>query len=402
MPPKVIPLNAARWDRAEIDAVVEVLEKGRNLRMGRRTLEFEERVAALLGKRSGIMVNSGSSALELAVQLLRLPAGSEVVTTPLCFSTDVAPLVRAGLVPAFVDVEPGTCCVDVERIEEMIGERTGALLFPDLVGNVPDWDRIREIADRHELLVMEDSCDTLGARLRGRPTGERAHVAVTSFNQSHLVTCAGTGGLVAVDDPELEAQARLARNWGRSSSRFGSGPRDFRGDLEDAELEGIPYHRDFVFESLGYNFESVEILAAFGLVQLAKLDRFAADRARWVERHARFFSDHEDRFLLPRQHPEVETTWQCYPLVVRAGAGFSRNELHRFLEERGVISRPIWTGNILRHPGFRDIECRRARGGYPVADDVMANGLLVACHHALEEADVHRIHEVMEEFLGSR
>ncbi len=400
MPPKVVPLNAASWDRAEIDAVVEVLEKGRNLRMGRRTRLFEERVAALLGKRSGIMVNSGSSALELAVRLIRLQPGSEVVTTPLCFSTDVAPLVRAQLVPAFVDVEPGTCCIDVARIEEMIGERTGALLVPDLVGNVPDWDRIREIGERHGLLLVEDSCDTLGARLRGRPPGERADLSVTSFNQSHIVTCAGTGGLLAVDDPELEVQARLARNWGRSSSRHGSGPRDFEGDLEDATLDGIPYHRDFVFESLGYNFEAAEILAAFGLAQLDKLEHFAAARARWVERHARFFSDHEDRFVLPRQLPELETTWQCYPIVVRPDAGFARNELHRFLEERGVVSRPIWTGNILRHPGFRDIECRRARGGYPVADEVMAGGLLVACHHALDEADVDRIHEVFDQFLG--
>lgn len=397
---RTVALNRAVWDRAEIDAVLAVLERHGNLRMGRRTKAFEERVAALLGKRRGILVNSGSSALELGVRLLGLPEGSEVITVPLTFSTDVAALVRARLVPVFVDVEPGTYVVDIDAIEPMITERTRALLIPNLIGNVPDWDRLRAIADRHGLLLFEDSCDTLGARLRGRPPGERAHVSATSFNQSHIVTCAGTGGLVAVDDDDRDALGRLERNWGRSSSRYGSGPQDFRGESLEARIDGIPYHRDFVFETLGSNLEGSEILAAFGLAQLDKLESFGAARARWFGRHAGFFARHESRFVLPRQLAQVETNWMCYPITVRDDAGFARNDLHRFLEEHGVVSRPIWTGNILRHPGFRDIPCRRAPGGYPVADQVMRGGLLVACHHGLEEADVDHIHAVFESFLA--
>src|SRR6476620_7050055 len=138
------------------------------------------------------MCNSGSSALYLAVELLDLPAGSEVLTSPLTFSTDVAPLVRAGLVPVFVDVEPDTYNVDVDAIEPMISPRTRAVLVPNLIGNVPDWDRIRAIADAHGLQVIEDSCDALGSTLRGTPTGSRSDISVTSLALAHVITAAAT------------------------------------------------------------------------------------------------------------------------------------------------------------------------------------------------------------------
>src|SRR4029077_3115560 len=146
-----------------------------------------------------VMCNSGSSALYLAVELLALEPGDEVVTSSVTFSTDVAPLVRTGLVPAVVDVDPRTFQIDVEQIEEMVGPRTRAILAPNLIGNAPDWDRIREIADRHDLKVVEDSCDALGLTLRGSPTGARADISVTSFALSHIITAAGTGGMACFD-----------------------------------------------------------------------------------------------------------------------------------------------------------------------------------------------------------
>jgi CDP-6-deoxy-D-xylo-4-hexulose-3-dehydrase len=397
---EIVPLAGAVWDRSEIDAVVEVLERHGRLRMGRRTNDFEARVAALLGKRHGIMVNSGSSALDVGVTLLELPPGSEVITPPLTFSTTVACIVHAGLVPAFVDAERHSLVIDIDRIEEMVGDRTRAMVVPNLVGNVPDWDRLREIADRRDLLLLEDSCDTLGTSLRGRPPGERADISCTSFNESHIVTCAGTGGLVAVDDERLEVEARLIRNWGRSSSRHGAGPQDFEGDLFEAEVGGVRYHRDFVFERIGHNLESVEILAAFGLVQLGKLETFAAARRARFAEHAAFFATRAEHFLLPRQLPELETTWMQYPLVVRDEAPFDREAMHRYLEQRGVIARPIWTGNILRHPGFEKIECRTTNEGYPVSDEVLRGGLLIAAHHGMLDAHVAQIHQVVDAFLA--
>ena len=181
-------------DEEEIEAVVAVLRGGPTaLRIGRHVRGFEQGVAELFGKARGIMVNSGSSALYLAVELLGLEPGDEVLTSPLTFSTDIAPLVRSGLVPVFVDVERDTYNLDVDGVEAMIGPRTKAILAPNLIGNAPDWDRLREIADRHGLQVIEDSCDSLGATLRGTPTGTRADISVTSFALSHIITAAGTG-----------------------------------------------------------------------------------------------------------------------------------------------------------------------------------------------------------------
>src|SRR5262245_11372876 len=149
-------------DRA-VDAVSAVLRGGpQALRIGGQVRVFEARIAALFGKQRGVMCNSGSSALYLAVELLGLQPGDEIVTSPVTFSTDIAPMVRAGLVPVFVDVEADTYNVDVAAIETMIGPRTRAILAPNLIGNVPDWDAIRAIADAHDLQVVEDSCDALG------------------------------------------------------------------------------------------------------------------------------------------------------------------------------------------------------------------------------------------------
>src|SRR6188768_4284987 len=150
-------------DEREIDAVVEVLRSGpQGLWPGRRVIAMQREVSALFGKRLGVMVNSGSSALYLALELLDLPADAEVVTCALTFSTDVAPIVRGGWTPVFVDAEADTYCIDVARVEEMITPKTGAILVPNLIGNVPDWDALRVIADRHGVALIEDSCDTIG------------------------------------------------------------------------------------------------------------------------------------------------------------------------------------------------------------------------------------------------
>src|SRR4051812_38128462 len=207
-------------DQREIDAVVRVLEAPGRLAIGPRVAEFEQRGAELLAKRHGVMVNSGTSALWLAVDLLGCERGDEVITSPLTFSSDIAPLVRSGIVPVFVDVEPDTFQIDVDAIEAMIGPRTKAILTPNLVGNCPDWDRIRAIADAHGLLVVEDSCDVLDCYLRGTRTGTRSDISVTSFARSHAMTAAGNGGMIGVDDDDWFDQTLMRRRWGRRSETY--------------------------------------------------------------------------------------------------------------------------------------------------------------------------------------
>src|SRR5918998_502764 len=254
------------------------------MRIGKNVKAMEQRVAALFGKRLGVMCSSGSSALYLAIEVLGLEPGDEIVTSSVTFSTDIAPMVRAGLVPTFVDVTPDTFQIDVDGIEEMIGPRTRAILAPNLIGNAPDWDRIREIADRHGLKVVEDSCDALGLTLRGTPTGTRADISLTSFALSHIITAAGTGGMVCFDDDALADRALLLRRWGRRSEvqLFGSRKRvdtRFFSTIE-GDVDAIEYDNLFIFDEVGWNFEPSELSAAFGLVQLSKLSANLARRQR--------------------------------------------------------------------------------------------------------------------------
>ncbi len=302
----------AVYDHEEIEAILGVLKDGAGtLRIGKNVAEMERRVAELFGKRAGVMCNSGSSALYLAVELLDLEPGSEVITSPLTFSTDLAPLIRAGLVPVFVDVEPDTFNVDVTAIEAMVGPQTRAILLPNLAGNAPDWDRVRTIADRHDLLVIEDSCDALGARFAGTPTGTRSDISVTSFALSHIITCAGNGGMVLLDDDRLRDRCLSLRRWGRRSEPqlFGTrrGERNFWEDLD-----GIRYDSLFIFDDVAWNFEPSELGAAFGLRQLDKLPVNYARRERNFTLYNEFLASHADAFVAPRQLAGLDTAWLSY------------------------------------------------------------------------------------------
>ncbi|WP_436772418.1 DegT/DnrJ/EryC1/StrS family aminotransferase [Yinghuangia sp. YIM S09857] len=397
-----IPYAGSVHDQAEIDAMLAILNGPPSaMTIGRNVAAMEREVAALFGKSHGLMCNSGSSALYLAIELLRLAPGDEIITSTLTFSTDIAPMVKAGLVPVLADVDPDSFQIDVDRIEGLIGPRTKAILTPNLAGNAPDWDRIREIADRHGLVVVEDSCDALGATLRGTPTGTRADISVTSFAMSHIITCAGNGGMVLVDDEALRDRGLMLRRWGRRSELqlFGSkkGNRDFF-----EEIDGVLYDNLFIFDEIGWNFEPSELGAAFGLAQLAKLPQFLATRQRHFAAHHAFFSKHPEAFVAPRQTDGLETGWLNFPAIVNPEAGFSRGDLQQFLEARGVSTRTVWSGNILRQPGFKDIAHRADPDGYPNADRVMEYAFIVPLNHRMDDEDTAYIHEQVEAFLASR
>jgi CDP-6-deoxy-D-xylo-4-hexulose-3-dehydrase len=389
-------------DEREIEAVVEVLRSGpQGLWPGRRVGKMEREVAALFGKQAGVMVNSGSSALYLAIELLGLAPGSEIVTCGLTFSTDIAPIIRAGLIPVFVDCELDTFCVDTTRIEEMITARTGALLIPNLIGNAPDWDAIQAIAQRHGLPTIEDSCDTLGPLLRGRPTGERSTMTVTSFANSHILTAGGNGGMLLLDDEDARDRALMLRRWGRRSEvQFFGSKRGERNFWED--VDGIRYDNQFIFDELAWNFEPSEMGAAFGLEQLKKLGGNLARRRHLFDRYTEFFSGHQDRLGIPRQTPELETAWLGYPLVISADAGFKRPDLQSFLDAHGIDTRTIWTGNVTRQPMLRGRTLRRPEDGLPNADIIMERGVLLPLSHAIDDATLDFVLATLALFLSSR
>lgn len=376
----------ATYGEEEIAAVTEALrERALTLTGGPAVHAFEARVAALMGQEHGVMVNSGSSALMLAVASSDLPPGSEVITPALTFATTVAPVVQLGLRPAFVDVEVDTFVVDVDRVEAMIGPETSAILVPDLVGNVPDWPRLRALADAHGLALIEDAADTIGPTWDGQPTGRFADATIASFYASHVVTCAGTGGLVAMKDPEQAARARQLRGWGRRTARSGESE-----DLEarlSVPVDGAIYDAKYVFDALGFNFMPSELGAAFGLVQLDGLPAASEARRDNVARHRALLGEWPDWYRLPVQRPQVQTAWHGFAFTLHDEAPFTRNQLQRFLEERGIQTRAVLTGNMLRQPAMQGVDLRRDPAGYAEADRVMRQGLMFGCHQAMVEDD---------------
>lgn len=390
-----VPYGRTVHGEEEINAVVEVLRT--STQMGKNVRALEDTIAGLYAKRYGIGVNSGSSALYLAADLLNYEPGTEIITPALTFSTTVAPQVKRNWVPAFVDVEEGTYNINVQQVEAMITPKTKAMIIPNLIGNLPDWKVLREIADRHGLFLLEDSADTLGAEINGTSSGRFTDMSTTSFYGSHIVNCAGNGGMLCVNSEAFYDRGRLLRSWGRSSSLFVESEKI--ENRFNVEVDGIPYDAKFVFEEPGYNIEPSELGAAFGLVQVSKLgDNIDKRTANYTQMRS-FFEQYEEYFVLPRQLPESRTGWLAFAVTLKESAPFERRDLQIFLEKRNIQTRTVFTGNILRQPGFKQVLHKATPEGYPEADKVMRGGMLLACHHGLDQMQIDHIKESVTAFM---
>jgi CDP-6-deoxy-D-xylo-4-hexulose-3-dehydrase len=390
-----VPYGTTVHGEDEIAAVVNVLRT--STQMGKHVREMEDRVAALYDKKKGIMVNSGSSALYLAADLLNYEPGAEIITPALTFSTTVAPIVKKGWIPSFIDVEEGTYNVDANKVEEMITPKTKAMIIPNLIGNLPNWKQLREIADKYNLFVLEDSADTLGAEIDGLSSGRFTDMSTTSFYGSHIINCGGNGGMLCVNNDAHYDRGRLLRSWGRSSSLFVDSEKI--ENRFNVEVDGIPYDAKFVFEEPGYNMEPSEMGAAFGIVQLNKLGHNIDTRARNYDRMREFFSQYEEFFILPKQLPNSRTAWLSFAPTIREKAPFIRRDLQIFLEKRNIQTRTVFTGNILRQPGFKNLPSKVAKNGYPESDKVMRGGMLLACHHGLRDEQIVHVMDSVTNFM---
>jgi CDP-6-deoxy-D-xylo-4-hexulose-3-dehydrase len=390
-----VPYGCTVHGEEEIEAVNHVLRT--STQMGKHVREMEDRVAALFDKKYGIMVNSGSSALYIAVEILDLPKGSEVITPALTFATTVAPQIRNGLIPVLVDVEPGTYCIDADKVEEMITDKTRAMIIPNLIGNLPDWDKLSALAKKYDLKVIEDSADTLGGTIHGKSSGIYSDISITSFYGSHVINAAGNGGMLCVNTEALRDRAKLLRSWGRSSSLFVESEKI--ENRFNVKVDGIEYDAKFVFEDLGYNLEPSEMGAAFGLVQLGKLDHNISEREKNFQYMSDFFSKYEDWFILPKQLPDSRTGWLAYAITIKEEAPFKRREFQIYLEKRNIQTRTVFTGNVARQPLFQKVEFRSPDNGLPYSDEVMRGGVLLACHHGLNEEQRIHVTSTITEFL---
>jgi len=385
------------YGQEEIDAVVKCLSE--STQMGNYSRKFEAKIANLFSKKHCLYVNSGSSALFVGVEAFDFPSGSEVITPALTFSTSIGCLIKNNLIPVFTDVEPLTYNIDCSQIEDLISDKTVAILAPNLMGNLCDWPKIREIADKYNLIVIEDSADTLGATVNGKSSGFYSDMSITSFYGSHIINCAGNGGALAINDDKVMEKAKLLRSWGRSSSLFDEKSESIENRF-NVNLDGIEYDAKFVFEAVGYNLEGNELGASFGMAQLEKLDQNIKTRQDNFKRQCKFFATHSQFFSNPIESSDFETAWLAFPILIKEDAPFTRRDFQIYLEERNIQTRVVFTGNVLRQPMTKNVEKRVRSSGYPNADAVMQRGVLLPLHHGLTESMFSRFQETVNEFVA--
>ena len=393
-----VPYAQSVHGQAEIDAVVNVLKT--STQMGKNVTEMENKVATMFSKKYGLMTNSGTSSLMLAAEAANLPKGSEVITAAFTFATTVTPILKNSLIPVFMDAEKDTLNINASRIEEFITDKTSAIWIPNMLGNIPDWDIIRNVADKHGLLVLEDSADTLGGTLRGTPTGDRTDISITSFYGSHIINCGGNGGWIGVNDKDIARKARLLRSWGRTSAEFADIIESESLDKRfGTELNGIEYDAKFIFEYPGYQLEPNEMGAAFGLVQLSNFDNVKKMRIAAYTRMESIFKKYSQFVRTGIPHPDAEIIWMHFPFVIEENAPFSRKDVQKFFELRGIQTRPPFSGNILNQPMMKGQQYI-ANDSYDNSNDMMKNGILLGSHQGLTEEQFDHIESVCSEFFN--
>ena len=398
---KKIYYGKAVYDNKEINAVLKVLKNNSlSLIDGSNVKKLEKEISKLFGKKYALMVNSGSSANLLALSSFNFKKGSEIITPNLTFSTTVAPIFQLDLIPKFIGVEKQKFIADTSHIEKAISKKTVAIMIPNLIGNIADWNKIYSIAKKYKLKVIEDSADTIGYKLNGKNTGKLSDVVTNSFYASHIINGAGTGGIVCFNDYKLYQKAKLLRGWGRSSATFNES--ENINKRFNIKVDGVDYDAKYVFSDAGYNFLPSEISAAFALVQLKKLKDNIRKRNKNFEYLLNFFRKYDGLFELPKQNKGVITPWLAFPLVIKENKYFKRKNLQIYLEKNNIQTRTIFTGNILRQPIMKKRVYKKIKNAEKEANNVMKNGLLIGCHQGLTYQDLKYISKKFKNFIDNR
>ena len=377
------------------------------LTAGRFTEEFEGRLAEYFDVDSVLLVNSGSSANLVAVATLtspklgdrRLKPGDEVITVAAGFPTTVAPILQNRLIPIFVDVELGTYNAIPEQVAAAIGPRTRAIMLAHTLGNPWEVETIMGLARKHDLWVIEDNCDALGSLYDGHKTGSFGHIGSLSFYPAHHITL-GEGGAVICSTEELTRIARSIRDWGRDCY-CASGENNTCGRRFSQQFGTLPpgYDHKYVYSHIGYNLKATDIQAAIGCAQLDRLEDFGLARRK---NHAHLklgLKKFEDRLLLHEATPRSNPSWFAFVITLRDGCGFGREILLSFLAERRIETRNLFSGNLLRHPGYMDIE-HRVVGDLGNSDKVTTDTFFVGVYPGLGEPEINYMIAVFEEFFG--
>lgn len=389
------------------EEIVNVVDAGLDfwLTLGPYGDLFERQLASYVGCRDTVLVNSGSSANLTAVMALMSPQlqrplqrGDEVITPAVTFPTTLAPIVQCGLVPVFVDCELGTYNIDPEQLEAAISPRTRALFIPHTLGNPFALDIVSDLAREHELYLLEDSCDALGATFDGQRVGTFGELASLSFYPAHQMTM-GEGGAVLVNHARYQRIVRSVRDWGRDCW-CAPGESNTCGKRFGWKLGDLPagYDHKYVYSHVGFNLKPTDLQAAIGVAQLQRVPGFVEARRRNFATLYAGLAQFADRLILPVSDPRAEPSWFGFPITVREGV--SRQSLVRWLETGNIETRSVFGGNILRQPGYRDIE-HRVHGSLERSDRIMRDTLFIGVHPGLTDEMLAYVIERFERFFAN-
>jgi CDP-4-dehydro-6-deoxyglucose reductase, E1 len=369
--------------------------------------QFESKFAEYFGHTTALLVNSGSSANLVALTALTssklgkraLQPGDEVITVAAGFPTTVAPIVQNRLVPVFIDVNLGDYTANSARLEEAIGPKTRAIALAHTMGVPFDLDTVMRLAKSHDLWVVEDNCDALGARYHGQLTGTFGDIATVSFYPAHHITM-GEGGCVVTSNDMLGHIAQSIRDWGRDCYCAG-GENNTCGKRFSQQFGTLPFGYDhkYVYTHIGYNLKVTDMQAAVGVAQLAKLEKFIARRKTNFQKIRAMLDPYQDRFILPEATANSDPSWFGFVITIREDAGFSRNEIARFLEINHIETRSLFSGNLLRQPAFQHID-HRVVGDLTNTDLIADKTFFIGVYPGIEDRQLDYINSVFNRFMG--
>ncbi len=396
------------------------------LTAGRFNDTFETEFAKYLGVKYALTTNSGSSANLLAISALtshklgerRLKKGDEVITVAAGFPTTVNPIVQNGLVPVFVDCEIGTYNIDVTKIEQAVSDKTRAIFIAHTLGNPFELNKIKEIADKYGLWIIEDSCDALGAEYEGQKAGTIGHIGTYSFYPAHHITM-GEGGAVVTNDKELYRILMSFRDWGRDCF-CKPGKDDTCKRRFQMQLGNLPYGYDhkYTYSHTGYNLKITDWQAACGVAQLRKLPDFLKKRSENALYMNQKLNDLSEYLILPQVNGNVKPSWFGYLISVKPEAPFTKQALVEYLEKNGVGTRQLFAGNILRQPMFVESEIPMRIGNsdllfsnelnddyyklLPNTDFIMNNTFWVGIFPALGKKELDKTCDLIHKFISQQ
>ena len=378
------------------------------LTTGRYAREFEKKLAAYLGVKFALMVNSGSSANLLAFSALtspllgerRVKRGDEVITVACAFPTTVAPIIQYGAVPVFVDVEEKSANIDVNELEKALSEKSKAVMIAHTLGNPFELRKVKEFCDKHGLFLIEDNCDALGSKFDGKYTGTWGDIGTSSFYPPHHLTM-GEGGAVYTDDPLLKKIMLSIRDWGRECW-CESGVDNSCGCRFTRKFGKLPvgYDHKYVYSHFGYNLKATDLQASIGVAQLDKLEGFTAKRKANFEKLYEGLKDLEELQIFEK-YPESDPAWFGFLLTVTDKADFSRTDLTEYLEKNLIQTRNLFAGNLLKHPCFEmliDGVDYRVIGDLPNTDRIMNNSFWIGVYPGMSDEKLDYMISKIREF----